>query len=423
MKDKAKVMMAALVGVPLIMVLGNSMLIPVFPQMKSVLGISQFQVGLLITLFSIPAGLSIPFLGYLSDHTQRKNIIVPALLLYGTGGLISGLAPVLLDKPYLLLLAGRVVQGIGAAGTAPVAMALVGDIFTSQERSKALGLLESANGMGKVVSPILGSLTALLVWYAPFFVYSALSLPVALAVWFLIKEPDKKEQQRNSADYFRGLKKIFASKGIPLAAAFLAGMVILFSLFGVLSYLSDILETRYNLKGVLKGMVLAIPILTMSIVSYLSGSYLQKKQKQMKLFVTVGLSLVTAALVLAPFLWNLTVPFFLSFVLIGIGTGLVLPSLNTLVTSSAPVSERGAVTSLYGSVRFFGVAMGPPIFGKLMDVGRLPMFITGAVVAGAAALIALALINEKKLLAETPTAEQKKQKHRTWRPSPEGPVT
>jgi len=415
LKDKAKVTMAALSGVPVIMVLGNSMLIPIFPTMKAVLGISQFQVGLVITLFSIPAALTIPFLGYLSDRIKRKNVIVPSLILYGIGGLISGLAPVLLAKPFTLLLAGRVVQGIGAGGTAPIAMALVGDIFTSQERSKALGLLESANGMGKVISPILGSLTALLIWYAPFFVYSALSIPVALAVWFLIKEPDKKKQQRNSADYFRGLKKIFAAKGVPLAAAFLAGMVVLFALFGILSYLSDVLEARYKLTGIIKGSVLAIPILALSIVSYLSGTYLQKKRKQMKLFVTIGLFVVTGALILAPLLWKFTILFLASFVLIGIGSGLVLPSLNTLVTSSAPTSERGAVTSLYGSVRFFGVAMGPPVFGKLMDVGRFPMFFTGAAIAGVAAVLALILINEKKLLTEQ-ALEKGKPEKRSRRP-------
>ena len=46
------------------MVLGNSMLIPVLPKMKSTLDITQFQVSLVITLFSVPAGLAIPFAGF-----------------------------------------------------------------------------------------------------------------------------------------------------------------------------------------------------------------------------------------------------------------------------------------------------------------------------------------------------------------------
>ena len=46
-------------------------------------------------------------------------------------------------------MAGRVLQGIGATGTAPIAMALSSDIFTSSDRSKSLGLLEASNGLGK----------------------------------------------------------------------------------------------------------------------------------------------------------------------------------------------------------------------------------------------------------------------------------
>ena len=92
MEKKYKIMMLAFSGVPFIMVLGNSMLIPEFPQIKAALNISQFQVGLFITAFSISAGITIPFLGYLCDQIGRIKIIVPALLLYGAGGIISGLA-------------------------------------------------------------------------------------------------------------------------------------------------------------------------------------------------------------------------------------------------------------------------------------------------------------------------------------------
>src|SRR5690625_1028512 len=153
------------------MVLGNSMLIPVFPKLKSAMDISQFQVGLLITAFSAPAAVVIPFSGALSDHVGRRTVMAPALLLYGTGGLIAGAASALMAEPYAVVLAGRIVQGIGAGGTYQLAMALTGDIFTGPERPKTLGLLEAANGLGKVVSPILGAAVALIVWFAPFFFY------------------------------------------------------------------------------------------------------------------------------------------------------------------------------------------------------------------------------------------------------------
>ena len=89
MDAQIKPTIGVLATVPFIMVLGNSMLIPVLPAIQRALDVSLLQVGLLITAFSIPAGLTIPFAGMLSDHVGRKLVMVPALIIYGTGGLLA----------------------------------------------------------------------------------------------------------------------------------------------------------------------------------------------------------------------------------------------------------------------------------------------------------------------------------------------
>jgi ACDE family multidrug resistance protein len=398
MKKETTYKIIALSGVPLIMVLGNSMLIPVFPQIKQVLGISSFQVSLLITLFSIPAGLSIPFLGFFSDKFGRKKIIVPSLILYGLGGLISGFAPIFFkSNVFTVLLAGRIVQGIGAAGTAPIAMALVGDIFTSSERSKGLGTIEAANGVGKVLSPILGSLLGLIIWYSLFFVYAVLAVPVAIAVWLLIKEPPVKEPQKPAGQYFQGIKEIFQYKGGALGGAYLAGSMVLLILFGILAYLSDVLEDQYGLQGVVKGLALAVPVLAMSVTAYLTGHYLQKQPQKIKPLLVLGLIITTVAMVAIALIKNNWASFIGVFCT-GVGTGLVLPGVNTLVTSAAPLEKRGGITALYGSVRFFGVAAGPPLFALLLNLGKPAMFLGGGFLAGLAAVVGTILINEQLLL-------------------------
>ena len=55
--------------VPFILVLSNSLLIPVLPQIQTALGVTLFKSGLIITAFSLTAGLVIPGAGYLSDRT------------------------------------------------------------------------------------------------------------------------------------------------------------------------------------------------------------------------------------------------------------------------------------------------------------------------------------------------------------------
>lgn len=186
---------AAIASVPFIMTFGNSMLIPILPQMESKLHISSFQTSLTITVFSLVAAFFIPILGYLSDRFSRKIVIVPALILYGIGGLLAGFAAALFPEPFLWIMVGRTLQGIGAAGTAPIAMALTGDLFKGSAESRVLGLVEASNGFGKVISPILGSLVALIVWYSVFFTFPAVVIISIALTWLLIKEKKKRRNR------------------------------------------------------------------------------------------------------------------------------------------------------------------------------------------------------------------------------------
>lgn len=365
--------LAILCLVPLIMVLGNSMLIPAFPKMQSAMGVSKLQIGLLITAFSIPAGVLIPVGGFISDRVSREKVIGISVATYGLGGLVCALVCAFVDRPYLYVLIGRVVQGVGAAGTGPVAMAMIGDLFAGASRGKALGLNEAANGAGKVLSPIIGSVAALLVWYAPFFVYTTLALPTAALTFFLLSDPKARQQAAPLRQYALTAANIFRDKLVPLVVSMLAGATVLFVLFGLLTYLSDVLEREFGLTGAIKGIVLAAPVLAMCTTSFLNGLWFSKKPNICRWLVPGGLALLAASLLAASF-WSNPFWFMGTMVGAGVGSGVVLPALNTLVTSSAPLEERGIITALYGSLRFLGVAGGPPSFCALLTIGRAPMF-------------------------------------------------
>ena len=199
MEAKVKPTIGVLATVPFIMVLGNSMLIPVLPAIQKALDGSLLQVGLLITAFSVPAGLTIPFAGMLSDHTGRKTSWFPP----SSSTVLAGCWPESLpcslkENAYPYILGARIIQGIGAGGTYQLAMALAGDLIQDNERAQVLGLLEAANGLGKVISPLAGAAIGLIAWYMPFFVYGVLALPIALAILLLRK---KEKQPKRPAPH------------------------------------------------------------------------------------------------------------------------------------------------------------------------------------------------------------------------------
>ena len=371
------------------------MLIPILPKMKTELDVSQFKISLIISVFSIAAAISIPILGYLSDRFSRKAIIIPALILYGSGGLLAGSAAAWFSNPYMWILAGRVLQGIGAAGTAPIAMALTGDLFKGAEQSKVLGLVEASNGFGKVISPIIGSLFALLFWYTAFFAFPIFCLISVILTIFFIKVKKAEKEPPPFGKYVKGLVSVFKSEGRWLFAAYLTGATCLFTLFGILFYISDILEKEHHIDGILKGSILAIPLLIMTLTSYFTGRKIGKKMNLMKKLIILGLLLMTISFSTLIFFEKL-VPFFSVLVISSAGTGLVLPCINSFITGSVPSDRRGFVTSLYGSVRFLGVAIGPPIFSTLMEWSRTGMFLITAGLTLFAGLLCLILIKVPK---------------------------
>jgi len=400
MKPKTQLKFASLCSVALVMVLGNSMLIPILPLLKRNLGYTAVQASLLITAFSAAAGLTIPLAGFLSDHIGRKNVIVPSLLIYGAAGVASGLMPRLAGHTLWPVLLTRAIQGIGAGGTYQIAMALTGDIFKTKERRAALGYLEASNGGGKVIAPLAGSALGMIHWSAPFYLYGVASVPAAYLVWTSIREPKSNRQQNSLAEYKDTLIEIIRTKAGSLLACFLAGMLVLFLYFGVLANLGDRLEAERSLTGILLGLVIAVPVTAMAATSFFSGRWLaMRSAATVRTTAAVGLGLAAAGLLTAAFVKSHML-LVASITVMGVGNGLVLPSLNSLITSCANMQQRGLMTSLYGTVRHIGAASGPPLF--VMLVGKVGPLAYGlaAAVAASISLLVLFTVNEKLMLGD-----------------------
>jgi ACDE family multidrug resistance protein len=383
----------ALATIPLGMTLGSSMFIPVLPTIEKELNITPFQSSLIITVYSIIAIFLIPFAGYLSDKIGRKKVIIPSLILTGIGGGLSTFAAWKLQDPYFFILIGRFIQGIGASGAFPVVIPTVGDMFKNKkEVSKGLGIIETANTFGKVLSPILGSLLATVVWFFPFAAIPFISLLSIVLVVFLVKPPKSNHKETKEFKQFMGtIKDIFKYNGRWLIGVFIIGCISMFILFSFQFHLSNLLEKEYKINGILRGVLLAIPLLFLCIASFWTGQKISENKLLMKWIVFFGyISVFCSLLFLQP---AMKLPIIITLLTIAaIGIGVSLPCLDSLITEGIEKEERGTITSFYSSMRFIGVAAGPPFVAIIMNRFSDLVYPSLAVVGAIASLITIFFI-------------------------------
>ena len=150
---------------------------PVLPALRASFGVDNRTVGLLTTVFSLSSMCSTALMAYFSDRHGRRPVYLTSVALFAIGSMCIAAAP-----SFDLLLVSRAIQGIGAGGIAPVASAVIGDVFTAERRGRILGLIGATHGMAFVLGPPLATaLTSTLGWRWLFLV----NIPVALVVLWL----------------------------------------------------------------------------------------------------------------------------------------------------------------------------------------------------------------------------------------------
>ena len=370
----------ALASVPMMMTLGNSMLVPVLPTIEKEINITPFQSSMIISIYSIISIFFVPIAGFLSDRFGRKKILIPGLIIAGVGGVVSGLAAVLMHKPYYLILAGRFIQGLGAAGAFPVVIPTVGDMYSDdKEISKGLGIIETSNTAGKVLSPVLGSLLAALVWFAPFWFIPLFSLVSIILVAIFVNVPKTDDESKeNFRDFIERIRKIFTEKGKWLFVVFFSGFVCMFVYFSFLFYLSSILENEFGIGPVKRGFIIAIPLSILCIASFVIGKVIGKNSMLMRNIAITG-SFVSSAGLFAMMLFDGLTAQIAILSAVAAGTGAILPAIDALITEGIEKEHRGTITSLFSSARMLGVTAGPPATALLMKAGLAVFYVPGGI--------------------------------------------
>ncbi|TWI57786.1 MFS transporter [Halalkalibacter nanhaiisediminis] len=354
---------------PFIMVIGNSMFIPLLPHMQAELGLTMIEGGWILTSFSIPAAVLVPFGGILSDRYGRKKVAMLALPLIMIGSFISALAGMngVLSPVFEWMIVGRIIQGVGAGGITPLAMAFISDLYTGEKRSRALGSIEVFNGAGKVLSPIIGGIILGFSWTISFVILFATALLAFVGIFLFV---DAQKQVVTEKEHifikYKRLQTLTKKHWKWLVPIFASGAIGMFLMFGYLFYLSHLLDLADTIPSMGKGFILACPLLVLTVFSYLTGRRLKGREDSYKRGFLLGIGLMIIGT------WSMIHSMEVGFIVVGMiiygtGFGILLPSANAALASIVSKKERGTVFAFYAMLRFLGVAFGPVLFGTWMN--------------------------------------------------------
>jgi EmrB/QacA subfamily drug resistance transporter len=175
-RAKLEILFAVMLGL-FLGALDQTIVGPALPTVVTQLAGNDYYVWA-VTIYLLTSTISVPFWGKLSDLYGRKPIFMIGIVIFLVGSALSGLS-----QNMGMLIAFRGLQGIGAGSLFPVALAVIGDLFTPAERGKYQGLFGAVFGIAFIVGPLVGGfLTEQISWHWIFYV----NIPIGLVSLFFI---------------------------------------------------------------------------------------------------------------------------------------------------------------------------------------------------------------------------------------------
>lgn len=353
--------------------LGFGIIIPLLPYYAETYGATGFTVGLLNTSFSFMQFVFAPLWGRLSDRVGRRPVLLGSLVLTSASYVLFGLAGSL-----TVLFISRILAGIAGA-TISTAQAYIADTTSREERTKGMGMIGAAFGLGFIFGPAIGGILSRWGYSVPAFASAAIALGAAVFAYFRLPEslpPGARIETGIRLHHPAGslVEAIRRPRVGPVLLLFFIGtlcfsaMEATFALFG---------QHAYGLGPQGVGYILAfVGVLAAAMQAGLVGTLARRFGE--RALVWCGFLLMGAGFVVA----GTTPPFALFLALMGvasIGSGLYTPSLSGLASLLTPPDEQGGILGMYQSLGSLGRSIGPFLGGLAYDrVGHgSPLWLAG----------------------------------------------
>jgi multidrug resistance protein len=346
---------------------GFGIVIPVLPFYAegTVFNATPRTVGLLFASYSIMQLIFSPILGSLSDKYGRRPVLLLSIIGTGIGFLVLGFATTL-----FMLFVGRILDGI-TGGNISTAQAYIADITTEENRTKGMGLIGAAFGLGFILGPAIGGILSRWGIQVPFLFAAGLCFANAVLLYFTLPETVTADHPaKNRAGRGRSFKNVVNSLRQPR----LSFVLIIYFLF-VVAF--SIMTTAFSLYTMFRfgydaqhtGYLFAyVGLIAVIIQGGLIGR-LVKRFGELPL-VIFGALCFAISLFAVPFVGPAAGG--LAALLVGggvfsMGNSLATPALTSLASKSVGAAEQGSVLGVTQSVASLARAVGPFLAAVLIN--------------------------------------------------------
>jgi DHA1 family tetracycline resistance protein-like MFS transporter len=343
---------------------GFGIVIPILPLYAEHFHASPVAIGWLTGIYSGMQIIFTPILGKLSDRFGRRPVLLVSIVGTAAGFALMGFAHSL-----TLLFAGRILAGI-TGGNISIPQAYIADVTAPEKRSRAMGMIGAAFGLGFTFGPLIGGMMSRISYGAPFFFAAGLAVLNAALVYLILPESLSREHRAKPhegasiTEVFRhGRGAMFA---IVVGTYFflIVGFSIMTTLFALFT------EQRFGYDAPANGYLFGFIGIVLVIVQGGLIGRLIKTFGEVAL-ARAGMILTTMSLALLPLSNNLTTLLLICAGL-SMGNGCASPPLTGLASQMIEQSWQGRALGVMQSAGSAARLLGPLLGGWLLmlDLGK-----------------------------------------------------
>ncbi len=351
--------------------LGYGIIIPILYSYSKRFGLSDFQNGLLFSMFSVCQFISTPIIGRLSDKYGRRPLLIISIAGTAASFFLTAFAP---NAAFIFI--ARALDGL-TAGNIPVAFAVISDSTKPEERAKAFGLIGAAFNFGFVFGPAIAALTVGLGQGVPFIIAGIITVIAVILTALYLPETNKHMGETKHGKLF-DFSQLWHTLFDPnVGVTFIISLIFFLAfscaiLYGFQPFTMNILKVTPSQNALLFTMFGIIGLISQT---FLVGRV--SKTLGMKKSFTISL-IFTALSFVIMFLSHSLLVFVIASLILGVFNSIVQTLLPTILSQEADAKSQGSIMGLNASYQSIGMIFGPILGGFVATIAIPWTFLVGA---------------------------------------------